>query len=515
MKTENRLCPVPVIIGLALVVMTCAPQNAVRRVCLLGGPQDDGAYAICQTLDGGYIIAGSMENEGTGRDMAVIKLTAGFMPDKTFGKEGIFRAGSSGDDQAIDVIELAGMDGSGGGYLVAGYVSSGDGDFSEETFHGKIDIALIRLNAAGRPDPAFGENGVVLMGGSDDDEVIVHLDNYSEPGDRIVQDGGEFIIAAMTRSSDGDLKAVSTIGMPSKRDMLLIKIDGSGHPVASFGDRGFVRIGCTPGLQEKQQGGNDFLFSIEAAGEGEYIGLGYTVGKEIPMGESIVRSSGNNDVQGQNESCDSGPCYKMDGLAIRFRADGTLAGAWADQGVLFIGGTRQEKMYDVVRTTDGCFLMTGRTSSVDLDMTANKGSGDEFDAFVARLTDTGRLDSTFASGGVLFLSGTGSDRAHRVCELGRGRFAVLIVSDSNDDLFRPFTGAESGDESYICIADVGGRIEKIIPLGGSGKDNPTGMILNREGNLVITGRTESTDGVFTGTPSHGGKEVFVIEVDWE
>ena len=95
MKTENRFFLVSVIIGLAVVMLTCAPQNPVRQVRLLGGPLDDGAYAICQTWGGGYIIAGSMEHEGTGRDMAVIKLTAGFMPDKTFGTEGIFRAGSS------------------------------------------------------------------------------------------------------------------------------------------------------------------------------------------------------------------------------------------------------------------------------------------------------------------------------------------------------------------------------------------------------------------------------------
>jgi thiamine monophosphate kinase len=59
----------------------------------------------------------------------------------------IWVAGTTGDDQAIDVLEVFTASGQPDGYLVVGYVSAADGDFADCTHRGKIDIALARLTA--------------------------------------------------------------------------------------------------------------------------------------------------------------------------------------------------------------------------------------------------------------------------------------------------------------------------------------------------------------------------------
>ena len=125
----------------------------------------------------------------------------------------------------------------------------------------------------------------------------------------------------------------------------------------------------------------------------------------------------------------------------------------------------------------------------------------------------GNLDEAFGSDGVLIFSGTGSDRAHRVCELEDGRIAILVLSDSRDDLFTPFTGAPSLEETYVFIVSNRGDIQRTFPIGGSLDDKPTGMIFNSAGRIVITGCTESRDGVFPDAAHHGEKDVFVMELD--
>lgn len=507
---------------LILQQIALADESGIIRVGLYGDSVNDTAYNIRQTADGGYIIAGSVEPVEGNRNWQILKLKQDFSPDTSFGDNGKLVLGTSGEDQAIDVIEVLDKKGKPDGFLVVGHIWGDDGDFANHGYRGKIDIALVRLRPDGKLDHAFGQHGIALIGGSDDDEVIVHLHNYSEPGSRIVQRGDRFTIGAMTRSHDGDLEGVESIGESSGRDVMAFQVDRQGRLIRTFGDKGFLRIETTAGLQEKQDNGSSFLFSIKPFGNDGYITGGYTLGKEVVVDGYTIRTKGNRDDQGANDlkGKEQPYLYKMDGMFIRFDEEGKLVREWGDHGIVFVGGTRHEKMYDVSVGTNGIYL-TGRTCSYDIDLRGNTSSNEVFSAFVTRLDMNGKIDPAFGAYGSKVWHSYNGMQARLVYPLDDGRVVVLVGRSSlvpvkEDTPVDPADFEHEDDTilggSLVLLASDG-TVLKTIRFGGTGRDAPVGMIRNREGNFVITGLTDSTNGTFSGLRSHGMLDIFVLELD--
>ncbi|MDP4226043.1 MAG: hypothetical protein Q8910_06660, partial [Bacteroidota bacterium] len=109
----------------------------------LGGSQEESAYDIQQTSDGGYIVAGSASsndknvsgNHGQ-TDCWIVKLTA--TGDISWQKN----YGGSLFDVANSILQTTD-----GGYIFAGYTNSNDGDVSGN--HGDNDAWIVKLTAAG------------------------------------------------------------------------------------------------------------------------------------------------------------------------------------------------------------------------------------------------------------------------------------------------------------------------------------------------------------------------------
>lgn len=127
----------------------------------LGGSRPDGAYAIKQTSDGGYIIVGSTEsNNGDftqnygGSDIGVIKIDSVGMVEWSGNYGGTLTDYGTGIQLTPDA-----------GYLLVGYGWSSDGDFSQN--HGESDIAVIKLCGKLNPvitgDPGFCKEGSTLL----------------------------------------------------------------------------------------------------------------------------------------------------------------------------------------------------------------------------------------------------------------------------------------------------------------------------------------------------------------
>ena len=109
----------------------------------LGGPGDDNSYSIVQSADGGYVAAGfSGANGGNvsgnhgSNDYWVAKL------DNLGSLQWQKSLGGSGDDQAFPIQNCAD-----GGFIVAGYGGSNDGDASGN--HGSFDLWVVRLSGSG------------------------------------------------------------------------------------------------------------------------------------------------------------------------------------------------------------------------------------------------------------------------------------------------------------------------------------------------------------------------------
>jgi hypothetical protein len=108
---------------------------------MLGGSQNDVAWSVRQTSDGGYIVAGSSEsNDGDVSknhgytDFWVVRLKA----DGTLKWQKSL--GGSRVEEAYEIFQTKD-----GGYIVAGYSSSNDGDVSEH--HGFGDFWVVKLTA--------------------------------------------------------------------------------------------------------------------------------------------------------------------------------------------------------------------------------------------------------------------------------------------------------------------------------------------------------------------------------
>ena len=176
----------------------------------LGGSNDDIAYSIIQTTDGGYAIAGStvsMDGDVTFNhgnldyeDYWVVKLdSSGVMQwQKTYG-------GSQSDD-AHAIVQTAD-----GGYAIAGYSMSDDGDVTgHHGIAGYSDYWIVKTDATGtiQWEKSYG--------GSNSELAIA----------MIKTDDGGFALTGYSFSTDGDVTGHH--GDSLQADYWVLKLDNSG-----------------------------------------------------------------------------------------------------------------------------------------------------------------------------------------------------------------------------------------------------------------------------------------------
>lgn len=474
-----------------------------------GQPGEDGAYNIHCTRDGGYIVAGCVTTPGRQRDFSVLKLRADLSLDPAFGAGGRWALGGTGDDQAVDVVEIAGATAATSGYLVVGYTNRADGDFAGHQHHGKIDIVLARLTAAGALDTTFGRGGLRLYGGSDDDEVLVHLHNYSEPGVRLRAVADGFVVAGMTRSRDGELAGIATVGTAQNRDVMLFKVDARGEYARDFGDRGILRIGTKPGTRGGREP-NDFVWSLKPDTGGGLVAVGYHLGSGIEVDGGNVPSPGNLSIIPENRD-DRSLKHQMDGWVFRVDTTGRLRTGWARHGFAFVGGSRQEKIYDVEPTADAGYVVTGRTASWDLQFARPQGVGEDFDMVLAKLDAAGRPDARFGRNGCVFVGGTEGDQGLRIAARGEDLF-WLGQSASPPPALRVQVPPEFFRQIVVLQLGPSGEWRGAWNLGGPGEEKATGLALDSRGRVLVTGYHDATVFAEQDDKQGAARDVFVMRL---
>ena len=180
----------------AWVVKLNSSGNIEWQKCL-GGTSEDIAYSIQQTSDGGFIVAGeTLSNDGDvsgnhgGRDAWVVKLNSS--GDIIWKK----CLGGTDHDFAYSIQQT-----SDGGFIVAGYTNSNDGDVSGN--HGSKDYWVVKLNSSGTIE------WQKCLGGTGWDW---------ENSIQQTSDGG-FIVAGYTNSNDGDVS-----GNHGSKDYWVVKL---------------------------------------------------------------------------------------------------------------------------------------------------------------------------------------------------------------------------------------------------------------------------------------------------
>lgn len=186
----------------------------------------------------------------------------------------------------------------------------------------------------------------------------------------------------------------------------------------------------------------------------------------------------------------------------------------------FLGGSSDDYAQSIVLGKSGIFLyVTGGTSSPDFPTTpgAYNASHQDADAFVAKLNSN--LSILLAS---TYLGGDNKDYGISVCLDLENNIIVSgdtcspdfpITSDAYDTEF-------NGGFGDIFIAKFNSDLSKLLAstfLGGTSDDLAHGSAIDQQGNIYVTGQTESLD--FPTTPNaystsfHNG-DVFVSKLNW-
>ncbi len=165
-----------------------------------GGLGDDFAFAVRQTADGNYAVAGHSSSDTRdvstnygSRDYWLVKLKAGtgqIMWERNYG--------GSGTDQATTLLQTAG-----GGFVVAGHSQSADSNVSDN--YGNWDYWVTKLKPNG---DIIWENN---LGGTRPDLVT----------DMVKTDNGNYVVAGITQSKDEDVSK-AFLG----EDYWVVKLDG-------------------------------------------------------------------------------------------------------------------------------------------------------------------------------------------------------------------------------------------------------------------------------------------------
>jgi uncharacterized delta-60 repeat protein len=328
----------------------------------LGGSSDDYAYSIQQTTDDGYIVAGFSEsndydvtkNNGV-RDYWIVKLTSSGDIDWQKSLGGSWYEEASSIQQTTD-----------GGYIVAGWVNSEDGDVSEN--HGLVDYWMIKLTAAGNIDWQKS------LGGSGWD-VAYSIEQTT--------DGG-YIIAGYSESNDGNVS-----GNHGNYDYWIVKLTSSGDIdwQKSLGGSGW-----------------DVAYSIEQTTDGGYIAAGYSDSNDGDVSGNhgsndywIIKLTATGDIEWQKSLGGSSPDYAY---SVQQTTDGgyIIAGySWSVDGDILenhgyhdywivklnsagvidwqksLGGSYNDYAYSIKQTTDGGYIIAGTSWSDDGDVSGNHG----------------------------------------------------------------------------------------------------------------------------------------------
>jgi hypothetical protein len=331
----------------------------------LGGSDYDHAHTIKQTSDGGYIVAGftqSSDGDVLGfhgdKDAWILKLNS----------VGVIEwqksLGGSGWDEALSVIQTADN-----GYAVVGFSSSIDGDVSGN--NGFLDVWVVKLTI----------NGIVewqkSIGGSKEDA-----------GRSIKQttEGG-YIVAGYTKSTDGDISMNN-----GNVDFWAVKLGplgeiewenalgGTGADYASgiieVSD-GYIGCGYTGSANTGDVTLNKGLFDywiVKLNKSGALVWQKTYGGSDGDWGRSIIQTSDGMYVVAGETKSKNGDVVGNNGIQVAWvlKLD-TLGGLiWKKP----LGGTQGEGGLSIVETNDPGLCLAGYAWSNNGDVSGNHGEQD-------------------------------------------------------------------------------------------------------------------------------------------
>ncbi|MDR0664008.1 MAG: hypothetical protein LBF86_00580 [Helicobacteraceae bacterium] len=386
----------------------------------LGGSADDKARSIQQTKDGGYIIAGY--SRSTDGNVTQNQDSADYWIVKLNANGAIEwqkSLGGSSYDEARSIQQTKD-----GGYIITGESWSIDGDVTgRHGAAGKAYYWIVKLNA----------NGAIewdkTLGGSGND--------YANSVQQ-TKDGG-YIVAGSSRSTDGDVTK-----RYKKADYWIVKLDANGA----------IEWDKTLGGSD-----DDEARSIQQTNDGGYIVAGYS------------RSTDGDVTENKSWS---------DYWIVKLNANGAIE--WQKS----LGGSAGNYANSIQQTNDGGYIVAGYSRSTDGNVTGrHDAASDNLDYWIVKLDANGAIewDKT--------LGGSADDCATSIKQTNDGGYIIAGSSESNDG---DVTENKGWSDYWIVKLDANGAIEWDKTLGGSDIDWIYSIQQTRDGGYIIAGYSHSIDG---------------------
>ncbi len=272
-------------------------------------------------------------------------------------------------------------------------------------------------------------------------------------------DGG-YIVAGRSSSTDGHVS-----GNHGGEDVWVVRLASNGAI-----------------LWQKSYGGtgNDVASVIENTTDGGYVMAGRS-------------TSTNGDVTGNHGG--------EDFWVVKISLTGTLQ--WQKS----LGGSGDDRAHSIKQTFDGGYIIAGRSGSSDGDVSKNQGSDDYW---VVKLTNTGALDWEKSFGG------TGYDEGNSIRQTADSGYIVAGRSSSYDG---DVTSNHGSLEYWLLKLSVAGDIQWDKSLGGLVDDEAYSIQTTFDGGYVVAGWSNSNNGDVSG--NHGNEDYWVAkltskgDMEWE
>jgi hypothetical protein len=404
----------------------------------LGGTNSDYGFEPQMTSDGGYIITGwsrSIDGEVTGNHGGT-----DYWVVKLDSSRNIVWQKSLGG--LLDELSSTILETSDGDFIVAGYTNSRTGDVG---------------NNYGDPDlDDWDQTYDIWVVKLDPDGLIIWEQNYGGSNNESCKSiketsNGEFVIAGTASSYDHDVT-----GLHGDSDIWIIKIDTDGML-----------------LFAKTFGGSadEYGEDIKETIDGGFIVAGSSYSNNFDLDDNY----GENDVW----------VLKLDSI-------GELE--WQKN----LGGSSFDYANSIIQTDDGGFVMAGRSSSNDGDLTENKGA---FDFWVVQLNSLGNIEWQKSLGGSHW------DIAEDVIQTATGYLAVGYTMSHDGDVIGIPELAYSA--YWVTQLDFSGNLLWEATYGGTESQWAQSIKILSDGYLV-SGWSSSDD--LDVTEGHGGADYWLVKL---
>ena len=416
MALPKRRTLAPLVVAAGLVMAGCGDAGSGASVPpaasgLGGQPRFDTVQTVALSTSGHDRLLGAVFDstnrlyaagwvaDGTDQMMAVTRVSADGTVDTGFGDRGVATMNVAKGGKAVE-LALGVIVQSDGKVVVAGPVEhdpAASGDQAKDT-----DIALVRFDASGRPDPGFGSGGVVRL----------DLSTGVAEGTAF---RGDTAWGLVKLTGDRLLVVGNQVGVGSGRtdlDFAVVRLDRDGTKDTGFGAGGTALVGVGPNISESPKTAVELpdgkvvvagyatvggvvapvLFRLTSAGALDpAFGDGGIAVRPVlgNVAEAYSVALAGNRLVTTGYGKDTAEA-KVDLIANGFTLDGALDRSFGTNGV-----TRVDVAGDDDRGRNLVALPDGRTILVG----SGKPGGSDIDAMVVRLTPTGGLDAGYGQAG--------------------------------------------------------------------------------------------------------------------